>query len=363
MEETVMTVMGPMPAEDLGFTLTHEHLFFDTTAWMVEPHSERKRRIAHQPVSVEILEDLRRDPVISRDNLTLGDASGDESIVVSELEYFTAAGGRSIIDQTPVEMNRRPEAVKRVAESSGVNVIIGTGHYAAAALSPEVADASVEELAAWMIGEAREGVAGTDIRAGLIGEIGTSDAVHDVEWKMLRAAVIAQQETGLPLSVHTPVPYGKEGVRILRKLDKWGADLTRVVMSHVYHSISDPDYGRAMADFGAYISYDRFGCEFYWESWPKGTFGTPDRPGGYREPRDVEVVKALANLIEDGYADRILISHDVAYKIQLHRWGGHGYDHILNHVVHYLGNYGVSDEDIDRITVGNPRRLLSLKQP
>ncbi|MBD3924208.1 hypothetical protein IEZ26_06215 [Nocardioides cavernae] len=357
-----MTATGPIAAEDLGFTLTHEHLFFDTTAWMAEPRDERKRKIAHEPVHIEILEDLRRDPVISRDNLTFGDAADDENIVVSELEYYTAVGGRTIVDQTPVEMRRRPEAIKRVAERSGVNIVVGTGHYAAAAMAPGVADLTIDELAEWMIGEVRDGVDGTDVKAGIIGEIGTSDDIHDVEWRMLRAGVIAQQETGLALSVHTPVPYGKEGVRILEKLQAWGADLERVVMAHVYHSISDPDYARAMADFGATISYDRFGCEFYWESWPKGTFGTPERSGGYREPRDIEVVKAIAELVDDGYADRITISHDVAYKIQLHHWGGHGFDHIINHVLHYMQDYGVSAEDIDRITRDNPRRLLTIKQ-
>src|SRR4051812_35225211 len=86
MTEMVVTATGPIAAADVGFTLTHEHLFFDTTAWLAEPRDERKAKIATEPVSVDILEDLRRDPVISRDNLTFGDGDADEQIIVAELQ-------------------------------------------------------------------------------------------------------------------------------------------------------------------------------------------------------------------------------------------------------------------------------------
>jgi phosphotriesterase-related protein len=354
--DQVMTVRGPIDADDLGFTLPHEHIFFDTTAWFVEPTDERKRRIGAEPVSPATLEDLRRDPVISRENLTFDDLA----IAIDEVRLYKEAGGVTIIDQTPPEMVRRPDAVRKVSEATGVNIVMGTGHYMKTVHTPDVAEKSRDELAAWMIEEIRNGIDGTDIRPGLIGEIGLSGEVEDDEWKVLLAAVDAQVETGLPLSIHPPVPYGTDFMRIIKEIERAGSDLSRVIMCHMYHSFSRPDLAREVADTGVLLEYDRFGCEFYWESWPEGPWDDRKAAGGYREPRDYEVVDAVTELIRDGYADRILLSHDIAYRIQLHHYGGHGWDHVANHVLRYFRDRDVSESDIEKMTVGNPRRLFAV---
>ena len=62
--------------------------------------------------------------------------------------------------------------------------------------------------------------------------------------------------------------------------------------------------------------------------------------------------------LRKGYGDRILMSHDVGFKVQLSGYGGLGYAHIPRRVVRYLANLEVSDQDIHQMTVLNPARLL-----
>lgn len=352
-----MTVQGAVNPDTLGFTLMHEHLLFDTSAWFVEASDERKRAIGKRPVEPEILEDLRRDPFINRDNLVMR----DEDIAVAELAFFRHAGGGTVVDVTTADKQRDPVALRQISERAGVSVVMGTGYYTRPNHPPEVQDLSVDALAEWMIDEIRNGVADTGVRPGIIGEIGLSGSIHPDEEKVLRAAGLASRETGLAISVHQPVPYEKNGGKALNILEEQGVDLDRVIICHMSHSISDLDYHRSLVARGASIEYDRFGAEFYWESWQGGPFGDPDGKGGYREPRDSDVVDAVAQLVHEGYARQILLSHDIAFRIQLRRFGGHGFDHVARHVLRYLLDRGVGSEDIDEMTIHLPRRLLTVR--
>ncbi len=341
-----MTVLGPVPVTELGFTLPHEHILFDTTAWLVEPKDERKREIAERPISIETFGELQRDPTISRENLRFF----DEEVAARELRLFADAGGRTIVDVTPPEMGRDPEAMRRLSAATGVQVIAGTGHYLQSVHPPEVAQQTVDEVAEWMVGEIDGGIDGTDVRPGVIGEIGVSPEIHPDERKCLLAAALAQQATGLPISIHSPLPYVKKGLEILDILAEGGADLERVVMGHMSHTIEDLDYHRAVADRGAVLEYDRFGAEFTYESW-----------GNYREPRDVEVVDAIVELVRSGYADHIVLSHDVCYRTQMAAFGGWGFAHVPVHITMYLRDRGVADTDILRMTIENPARIFEIK--
>ena len=340
-----MTVHGPVDVESLGLTLPHEHILFDATPWLIEPEDERKRGVAQLPVSIEIFGELLRDPTINRDNLTFF----DEDVAQNELRRYREAGGETIVDVTPPELGRDPSALRRLSELSGVNVIAGTGHYLQSTHPPEVAEQSPEEIATWMIDEIRNGIGDTGVQPGVIGEIGVTSDIHPDERKVLQAAAIAESETGLPISIHSPIPYERRGLEIVDILEDAGARVERVIIGHMSHTIGHIDYHRSVADTGATLEYDRFGAEFYYESW-----------GGYREPRDIEVMDVVARLVEEGYSDRILLSHDVCFKIQLSSFGGYGFAHVPYHIVSYLRDGGVSDSDIERMTIGNPARLFGL---
>ena len=124
------------------------------------------------------------------------------------------------------------------------------------------------------------------------------------------------------------------------------------MLGHLSHSAADLDYQRALAATGAMLEYDRFGADFLYESW-----------NHYQEPRDAAVVATVAALCAEGHAERILLSHDVCYRVQLSSFGGGGYGHLRRHVLPALAEAGVSDAQIDQMTVLNPARLLAVPAP
>jgi len=338
-------IAGPLSADELGLTLPHEHILFDTTAWLLEPSPE-KAWLTDAPVTLETRAEIADDPLLSRHNLLFQ----DEEIAAGELADFRSAGGVTIIDVTPPAMGRDVAAVKRVADASGVNVVVGTGHYVQSTHPAEVAEQTDEQIAAWMIDEIEHGIDGTDIRPGVIGEIGTSGDIHPDERKCLRAAALTHQETGLAITVHCAIPYEKVGVEIVEILTAAGADPARCILGHMSHTIHDLDYHRAAAATGACLQYDRFGADFLYESW-----------GRYEEPRDSTVVAGIATLVAEGLDEQIMLSHDVCYRVQLRRFGGRGYGHVAHHIVPALRDAGVGDEAIDRMTVRNPARILAVR--
>jgi phosphotriesterase-related protein len=350
-----MTVCGPIDVDQLGLTLPHEHIMFDSTCFFdaEDPEFARKDGLPKWKVDVmragvrlETVGELRRDPMLARDNLILD----DEAVAIRELEMFREAGGQTVVDVSPAEMGRRPAAFRRIAEQTGLNIMAATGHYLAFTHPPEVASQTVDEIAQWMISEITVGIDGTDVRAGIIGELGVSEGgMHPDEEKVLRAGALAQVETGAPITVHNAIPNEKQGARVLKILELEGADPTRIIMGHMTHTVPASDYHRSIADSGALIEFDRFGAELYNDIWGGKNFC---------EPRDAEVAQEIAQLVSEGYADRILISHDIGFKVQLSLYGGLGFAHIPRRVLTYLRNLEVPDDASHQITVKNPARVL-----
>ena len=344
---SVMTVTGPVAPGELGLTLPHEHVLFDLGNWLL-PSPPHKRALVGETVRADTFAEVYRDPLAFRDNLVFA----DEAVAAQELRWFAAAGGGTIVDVSLDSIGRDPEALRRLSERTGVRIVCGCGWYVQPTHTPAVAAATDEELAALLIGEIRDGIGDTGVRPGIIGEVGVSDGIHPDEAKVLRAAALAQQETGLAITIHCPIPHEQRGPEIVGILVAAGADPTRVILGHQSHTAHDLDYQRACADTGAAIQFDRFGAEFLYESW-----------GGYREPRDQDVVAAIARLVADGYGDRILVSHDACYRVQLRSFGGAGYAHVATHVVRWLEEAGVSAAAVQRITVETPARLLAATTP
>tara|TARA_B100000686_G_C16202412_1_gene671270 strand:- start:277 stop:633 length:357 start_codon:yes stop_codon:yes gene_type:complete len=116
------------------------------------------------------------------------------------------------------------------------------------------------------------------------------------------------------------------------------------------HTIGDLDYHRKVAATGACLQYDRFGADFLYESWDC-----------YQEPDDDTVIAGIAQLIEEGLSEQIMVSHDVCYRIQLSRFGGKGFSHIPRSVTSKLMIAGVSEEVVTRITHENPARIFGVR--
>jgi predicted metal-dependent phosphotriesterase family hydrolase len=309
----VQTVLGRIDPSDLGVTLPHEHT--QCALWHIENRWDYWQ--------------LTRD----------------EPVIVAELERFREAGGRSLVDLTLPGIGRDPLWLKGIAEASGLNVVMGCGWYRTAYYPPEVRidRRSADDLADELVREIGEGVGDSGVRPGIIGEIGTDKPwVSPAEERVHRAAARAARRTGLSITTHSVLsPVGLDQLRIF---EEEGLDPGRVVIGH---SDSYPvlDHYLEIIRRGVSVEFDFLGM----------TFTAVERRGEDR------IVELLLELLARGNADRVLLSQDVCNDGQLHRYGGRGYTYLADRFLPRLRTAGVSDSDIDAMTIANPRRLLTIE--
>jgi phosphotriesterase-related protein len=342
----VRTVLGDIPATDLGVTLPHEHVLVDGSHWFVEPEGASEKWLAHQPVSLDILWWLRYHPFYQNlDDIVLS----DERLAVEELFMFKREGGTAIVDLTNVGIGRDPDALVRVSRITGLHIIMGAGYYTEASQRGNTPAGSVEELAEAIARDATEGVGRSRARAGVIGEVGTTWPITEVETRSLRAAAGAQALTGLGINVH-PGQSAEAPMAIVRILESAGADLTRVAISHLDRALREIRALKELASTGVFIEYDLFGDEGYY-------------PMGFRVidlPNDAQRINEIRELMSAGYERQILISHDICTKRQLCKYGGFGYGHILRNTVPVMEAKGMTHEEIDQLISHNPRLFLAI---
>ncbi len=353
MLDNVMTVLGSVPATDLGCVLPHEHLVIDTTCYYRQPEETSERALGESPVEIDKLGLLRRNLFRLRDNLVLSDLE----LAIEEASEFRNLGGGTIVDVTPPDIGRDPIALQEISRLTGLHVVMGCGHYVHIAHPASLEDEPPEAIAERLIAEISDGVGETGVRPGIIGEIGTWHPLHPREEKVLRAAARAQRETGLALTIHVHIA-ARRGHDVLDILDQEDVDPSRVVLGHLDialgHLDADfleaMDYHRSLAERGCFIEYDTVGEEVF----APGSDQTPP----FWTPLDLTRARAVAWLLEHGFGDRLLLSHDVFTKSQLIRYGGFGYGHILRDFEHRLREVGVGDADLTRLLSDNPQRML-----
>jgi phosphotriesterase-related protein len=345
-EAIVMTVLGPIRADHLGVTHTHEHVFVDLTCYWQRPAEATLQPVACGPVELRHLDQLRRNPWLNRDNLLLDDFD----LAVEEVQEFARRGGNTLVDLSLRDIGRDVVALQGVSRLTGVHILAACGHYIARAHPPGLAEEAETSIAERMIRELSEGIDGTGVRAGIIGEIGTSDPVDPTEAKVLRAAARAQRETGIAITLHL-TPPGQTGYTVLDILEGAGADPSRVVMGHLDPTIDDTlEYHMALARRGCFIQYDTCGLLADGQSYGAA--------GPCTFPSDRTRARAIRKLFDAGYGDQILIAHDICRKFDLLHYGGCGYGHILRTFVHYLREVGLGEHELRQLLVDNPRRML-----
>jgi phosphotriesterase-related protein len=338
-----LAVLGPVAGEAMGITLPHEHLLIDFGVMFVAPETASERGLARQPVSLENLGWVRQNYNRSLDNLKLL----DEDVARDETMLFRRAGGQTLVDPTNRGLSRDPLGLARIARATGLNIVMGAGYYVAAAHPPDMDARSVDDIACEIVEDVTVGVAGTGVRAGLIGEIGCTWPLTENEKKSVRAAVLAQRETGAPLMIH-PGRDARAPFEVLDLVRKEGGDLGRTIMCHVERTIADRGQLFELAATGVYLEYDLFGLE---------TSYYPYSPA-FDMPNDGERMRQILALIERGHLAQVLMSHDIAYKHCLTRWGGYGYHHLLVNVVPRLRKKGADDATVRTLLVDNPRRAF-----
>jgi phosphotriesterase-related protein len=308
----VQTVSGAVTADQIGFTLPHEHTAI--TLW-------------HVP-----------------DRWDYWELSRDEPVIEGELGRYAAAGGSCLVDLTPTGVGRDPARLVRLSERTGLHLVMGCGWYRGAYYPPEgrIDRRPVDDLADELVREWQDGVGEAAVRPGIIGEIGTDKPwVSPAEERVHRAAARAARRTGLAITTHAVL--SDVGLAQLRIFEEEGADLSRVVVGHA-DSYPVLDYYLEIVRRGANLEFDFLGMSF-----------TPmERHGEGR------VVKLLQELLSRGHGDRVLLSQDVCHNGQLVTFGGHGYTYLQETFLPRLRAAGVSDTEIDRMTIHNPRRVLAV---
>ena len=343
----IKSVNGVLSRDRLGITATHEHVLLDLTAFYQALPVPGIDDPATQKVEMWNLGILSRDCYALKDNLLLA----DEDVAADELMFFKNAGGNTIVDASLPGIGRNPKALRRIAEKTGLNIIMGTGFYVGET-HPKALDSMTDEaIGDLMVGELTEGVDG--ICAGYIGEIGISEIFDDKERRVLRAAAIAHKKTGAAINVHIN-PWTTNGIEAADILLSAGVAPDKICISHVDVENRE-DYIYALLQKGVYVEFDNFGKEYY--------IRREVRNSGYGLfVHDTERVTLLKKLIDDGFVNQLLLACDVCLKNLLHKYGGWGYDHVLSNIVPMMEDEGITQEQILTMLQKNPADWLCGKQ-
>ena len=340
----IQTVLGPITPSELGPTTTHEHIYIDFSFMFRPAEDSPSEELADAPIALENLGWIRRNYYSNHANVQLMDVETS----INEIKMYREVGGGAIVDATTIGIGRNPDALARISRESGVHIVMGAGFYVDAVHPEDMDERSVEDLAIAITSEITEGVDGTGIKAGIIGEVGCTWPMTTNERKSLSAAAIAQQELGAAILIH-PGRHPDAPAEILDILANGGADISRVIIGHLDRTIFEFDGLRSVAESGCYLEWDLFGNEG--SHYPLADFDMPS---------DAQRLDFIRRIADAGYSDRIVIGQDIATKHRLVRYGGHGYGHILANIVPKMRSKGFSEDEIRAITVDNPANILTI---
>ena len=318
----INSVRGPISPDELGTTLMHEHFTFAYPGWFAD--------------ATMAPDDYKAALKTNRD----------------VIKKAKALGITTIVDATPNDVGgRNPKLYKKLAKKTGINIICSTGLYTEHEGSPAYWKTRViwgtdisKLISELFITEITEGIGTSGVKAGVI-KVGTGPEMSKYEASVLKAAVIAQKATGVPIITHTEGPTG--GVEQAELLIKEGADPKKVMIGHVSNS-RDIEYHKAILAKGVYIGFDRIGLDII-------------------TPFTINV-KNVAELCKLGYADKIMLSHDTVNvwlgrpievpERYLRAFANWRIDHISKDFIPALKKEGVTDEQIKTMMVDNPRNLF-----
>ena len=342
----VLTVHGPVAPSQLGETLMHEHIFVNFQLAIPDTRNHAtEEEIARQKLTLANLAAVRSG-VWNPDN----DFLGDFDTAYAELLDYKHGGGGTVVDVSNIRLGRDPQALYKMSYAAGLNIVMGSGWYQKRYHPLDMERLTLEEMTNIIVRDIVSGVDGTNIRSGIIGEIGINgNPLTPNELKSTRASARAARLTGAPMTFHIG-GYREEKFTILDIVAAEGVDLKRVVMGHSNSLAIDLPLARRVLARGVTIEFDFLGA-----------LGSP---GGILGPNDdLKVARGLLQLVKEGYAGQIVLSQDVCTKLQLKKYGGLGYTYIDDYFLPELRKMGLSEADIHKIMVENPARQLTFVKP
>ena len=316
----VSTARGPIPTDQLGFVLMHEHIVLQSPG-----------------VRANWPDTLDQHAAIQRS--------------VTKLNEAKAAGVDTLVDLTTMDNGRDVPLIAEIAAQTDVQVVVATGMWR---LVPRYfMDKTPDDLARLFVADITQGVQGTTVKAAIIKNASDDRTISGLQDLAFRAAARAHRQTGVPLSTHTNV-FEQSGLDQQRIYAEECVDLTRVIIGHSGDT-DDLDYLHRLLDRGSYLGMDRFGLDHFG---PQKFLDTPGR------------VRVIAALCAQGYADRLVLSHDAgcwpdgrSVAFQEQTWPNWRYTHVPSEVVPALREAGVSKEHMELMTRGNPRKIFEQQSP
>ena len=317
----VQTFRGPVPADALGTTLIHEHVFVD--------HPELALNLPH--------------PEWDEDELV--------DTAVAGFERLWALGVRTVVDLTVLGLGRDVARAARVAERTRVQLVAATGYYTPDVLpayfhthGPDRLVGGPDPLLELFLGDIEHGIAGTGVRAGMLKVVTDQQGLTPDVRRVMDAAAAAHRRTGVPITTHTHAPSHTGRDQLAFFLER-GVAPDRIVIGHCGDS-EDLDYLRELMDAGATIGMDRFGMEHV----------LPD------EAR----VRTLVTLLGEGYADRMVLSQDAAFfsRVTPPSWRATHvpnwtHENLSRRILPRLLDLGVTPDQVHQLMVLNPARVLT----
>ncbi|WP_323101397.1 phosphotriesterase [Intrasporangium sp. YIM S08009] len=319
---TVNTVLGPVPADDLGVVSVQESLL------SVLPGAQYAYDVTID--RAEVFEGLER-----------------------RLSDFRDAGGGTVVDATGMFHGRDLRLLEALSRATGVHVVASTGQgpeelLGGYFLTPQTNPPTpwpAERFADLFTREVTEGMVVPRVErraaAGLVATAATRTGMTATDESLFRGAARAGLATGVPVSIR----FGADAVADLRVLLDEGLAADRVVVGGLDRTDAvDAGAHLAVAERGAYVAIDHVGSE------------------GGDHVTDKERVALVTELVDAGHTDRILLSCSATGAAFGHDGIDTPYSHVLTSFVPALKAEGVSEDDVQRILVANPRALLTVKE-
>jgi phosphotriesterase-related protein len=278
-----------------------------------------------------------------KENFPVMDRAAEIEKAAAKLNDVYARGVRTMVDLTVGDWRDIP-FVKEVVARAEMQVIVATGLYWEVPHHFRAEGGrSVEYIADLFARDITDGIMDTGVKAGII-KCATDEpgVTPDVE-RVLRAAAKAHRATGVPISTHTHAA-SEVGLKQQDIFQNEGADLSRVIIGHSGDS-EDTDYLKTLCDRGSFIGMDRFGVDIYL---PK--------------EKRVATIKKMCDL---GYTEKMVLSHDAScyfdwadpalLKRVIPDWH---FNHIPDTIIPALLEAGVTEDQVKKMTVDNPRRVF-----
>ncbi len=353
----VMTVLGPIRPEELGFTDMHEHVMMDG-GWVLRKRYKSQlqsgddRYTVDDPVTLSNIGLIKRNFMTNWDGLSFD----DEGMILGEVQDYQKSGGKSILELSVPGIRTKVPTIKKIAEKTGAHIVISTGLYTGDSWPDKYLAMGEKEIHDYMLNEVENGVEDTGIFPGHL-KIAI-ETMTNKEETALRAAAHVANETGMSLTVHCA-----DGRQVVEVLKSEGMDVSRAVIAHAASAfairdmklmITHPelytlrlDYLRELLGTGVNIC-----LEF--------TPGNVESEGvGRVVIPDWIRLAGVVKLLDEGYASQIVFGTDTCAKVMTRRYGGEGYCRLTRFAIPTLRNCGVSDYQIRMITEKNPARILA----